>query len=113
MNAMLDQQDRSTTDAAAGLRDEDGAIRPEFLEKVGEAIAAGKAAALHELAGELHEADTGDLIEALDPELRPRFVELMGREFDFTALTEVDDAVREDILEDLPPAVVAEGVREL
>src|SRR5262245_66528263 len=37
----------------------------------------------------------------------------MGREFDFAALTEVDDTVREEILEELPPATVAEGVREL
>ncbi len=65
------------------------------------------------MAGDLHEADTGDLIEALDPELRPKFVELMGREFDFTALTEVEDAVREEILEELPPKTVAEGVRDL
>ena len=36
------------------------------------------------------------------PSLRPRFVELLGREFDFTALTEVDDTVREEILEELP-----------
>jgi len=28
---------------------------------------------------------------------------LLGREFDFTALTEVEDAVREEILEDLRP----------
>jgi len=37
----------------------------------------------------------------------------MGADFDFTVLTEVDDAVREDILEGLPPAAVAEGVRDL
>ena len=61
----------------------------------------------------MHEADTGDLIEALDPELRPRFVELMGREFDFTALTEVEETVREEILEELPSETVAEGVRDL
>ena len=113
MNATLDRQDRSVTDAAAGLRDEDGAIRPEFLEKVGEAIARGKAGALRRLAGELHEADTGDLIEALDPELRPRFIELLGREFDFTALNEVEETVREEILEELPSETVAEGVRDL
>jgi magnesium transporter len=113
MNATLDQQDRSVTDAAAGLRDEDGAIRPEFLEKVGEAIDQGKAAALRRLAGDLHEADTGDLIEALDAELRSRFIELMGREFDFTALTEVEETVREEILEELPSETVAKGVRDL
>jgi magnesium transporter len=113
MNATLDQQDRSVADAAADLRDEDGAIRPEFLEKVGEAISEAKSGALRRLAGDLHEADTGDLIEALDPELRPRFIELMGREFDFTALTEVEETVREEILEELPAETVAQGVREL
>ena len=37
----------------------------------------------------------------------------MGDDFDFTALTEVDDAVRDEILEELPDATVAEGVRDL
>src|SRR5262249_28950407 len=50
---------------------------------------------------------------ALDPELRPRLIELMGGDFDFTALTEVDDTVREEILEELPAETVAEGVREM
>jgi magnesium transporter len=62
---------------------------------------------------DLHQADLGDLIEALDPERRPRLVELMGHEFDFTALTEVEDTIRDEILEELPAAAVAEGVREL
>ncbi len=61
----------------------------------------------------LHESDMGALIEALPAELRPRLVELLGIDFDFTALTEVDDAVREEILDELPPRAVAEGVREL
>ncbi len=95
------------------LRGERGEILPEFIEQIEKAITAGDSAALRELAGDLHEADMGDLLEALNPELRPRLIELMGREFDFTALTEVDDAVREDILEELPAETVAEGVREL
>jgi magnesium transporter len=37
----------------------------------------------------------------------------MGAEFDFTALTEVDVTVRDDILEELEPQTVAEGVRDL
>ena len=98
---------------ALALRDEDGAVREEYVERVAHAIAAGDSAALRELVGDLHEADVGDLIEALDPDLRPRLIELMGRDFDYTALTEVDDAVREEILEELPSETVAEGVREL
>jgi magnesium transporter len=102
----------AATDALA-LRDEDGAVRAEFVERVAQAIAAKDAAALRELVGDLHEADVGDLIEALDADLRPRLIELMGHDFDFSALTEVDDTVREEILEELPAETVAEGVREL
>ena len=112
---MLDQKDMTTPPGSAepSLRDDEGGLRAEFVEQVSEAIERNDAAALRALAGDLHEADTGDLIEALDHELRPRFVELLGREFDFTALTEVDDAVREEILEEVPPKTVAEGVRDL
>jgi magnesium transporter len=95
------------------LRDDAGAIRPEFLERVSDAVRHHDSAVLREVVGELHEADTGDLIEALDPELRPQLIELMGKDFDFSALTEVDDTVREEILEELPPQTVADGVREL
>ena len=106
---MLENQDMS----APTFRDEDGTVRPEFLDRVRTGIERRDAAALQQLAGDLHEADTGDLIEALDTELRPAFVELMGREFDYAALTEVDDAVREEILEEVTPKAIAEGVRGL
>jgi magnesium transporter len=62
---------------------------------------------------ELHEADLGDLIAALEPDDRVSLVELTGADFDFSALNEVDDSVREEILEELEPETVAEGVREL
>jgi magnesium transporter len=115
---MVDVKDMAETaprgDADAPLlRDAEGAIRPEYVEMVSEAIAGRDAGLLRALVGELHESDVGDLIEALDPELRPELIELMGKDFDFTALTEVDDTVREEILEELEPETVAEGVRDL
>ena len=96
-----------------GLRDDEGDIRRAFVEEVSKAIADHNAERMLELAGHLHEADLGALLEALDHEDRPRLIELMGREFDFAALTEVDDTVREEILDELPTETVAEGVREL
>jgi len=105
---MLDEQT-----SAPLLRGEDGAIRGEFVDLVTQAIEATDAAALRELVGDLHEADVGALLEALEPDDRPRLIELLGLHFDFAALTEVDDAVRDDILEELPPRTVAEGVRDL
>jgi magnesium transporter len=110
---MLDQEKTTATSAPLALRDEDGAVRPDYIEEVARAIGHADAAALRALVGDLHEADAGAVIEALDPELRPRLVKLMGHDFDFSALTEVDHGVREEILEELPPAAVAEGVSEL
>ncbi len=71
------------------------------------------AAFLRAIVAELHEADLGDLIEALEPDDRVSLVELTGADFDFSALNEVDNSVREEILEELEPETVAEGVREL
>jgi magnesium transporter len=105
---MLDQKTTAPT-----LRGEDGAVRPDFVARVGEAIEAADVTGLREFVGDLHESDLGALIEALQPEQRPRLVELLGLHFDFSALTEVDDTVREEILDELPPKTVAEGVREL
>jgi magnesium transporter len=95
------------------MRDEDGDIRPEFVARISRAVQGGDAAFLREIVAELHEADLGNLIEALDQDERPRLVELTGADFDFSALNEVDDSVREEILEELEPETVAEGVREL
>jgi len=108
---MLDEKSIAVTPSAP--RDAQGALRDDFVAAVVRVLDAGDAAALRNLVGDLHEADVGALLEALDPELRPRLIALMGADFDFTALTEVDDTVREEILEELPPQTVAEGVREL
>src|ERR1700751_39445 len=95
------------------MRNEDGAIRPELFEEITRCIKAKDAPFLREIVAELREADLGDLIAALDAEDRVSLVELTGTDFDFSALNEVDDTVREEILEELEPETVAEGVREL
>ncbi|HEY7459911.1 MAG TPA: magnesium transporter [Xanthobacteraceae bacterium] len=95
------------------FRTADGAVAPRFIAAINTALAAGDSERLRTLTGKLHEADLGDLIAALDPAERPHLVELLGKDFDFTALTEVDDSVREEILGDMPAEAVAEGVREL
>ncbi len=110
---MLDQEAMTAAPDAGAMRDESSAVRSEFVAAVSEAIAGRDGERLRALIGRLHEADTGDLLEALDPALRPKLIELMGADFDFSALTEVDDTVREEILEELPAQAVADGVREL
>src|SRR5436189_262743 len=95
------------------MRDDEGQIRPEFVEAITRAIQAADTVFLRGIVAELHEADLGDLIAALEPEQRVNLVELTGSDFDFSALNEVDETVREEILEELEAEEVAEGVRDL
>ena len=115
---MADHTDVAHPDEASLLdrhpmRDDEGQIRPEFVEEITRAIQAGDTVFLRAIVAELHEADLGDLIAALKAEERVKLVELTGSDFDFSALNEVDETVREEILEELEPEEVAEGVREL
>jgi len=111
---MLDQRDtvaQPVVDLA--FRDADGEVNEAFVARVAELVAAGDHDGLVLVAGDLHEADLGGLLEALDADDRPKLIEILGKDFDFTALTEVDDAVREEILEELEADTVAEGMRDL
>ena len=95
------------------IRDEDGAIDSALVEQVSQALLLSDLTTLRAVVADMHEADLGALLEALDTEERPRLISLLGADFDFTALTEVDDSVREEILEELSAQTVAEGVRDL
>jgi magnesium transporter len=97
----------------AEIYDEEGVIRGEFVAEIEDAIAAGDRDSLKEKVGSLHESEVGDLIEALAPEERRQLVELMGGDFDFAALTEVDEAIRLDIVDNMPNAQIAQAVQEM
>jgi len=53
------------------------------------------------------------VLESLQTEQRIALVRLLGDDFDFTALTEVDESVRREIVSDLSLEQVAEGLEEL
>ncbi|EAS50252.1 Mg/Co/Ni transporter [Aurantimonas manganoxydans SI85-9A1] len=99
--------------APSGVYDADGFVDGAFLERVEAAIEGENPAYLREEVGRLHESELGDLLEALDNDARQSLVRLMGDEFDYTALTEVDEAIRLSIVDAMPNAQVAEALREL
>ncbi len=99
--------------AEVELRDESGALRPDFVASVTRAVETGDTDRLRDLVGDIHESDLGAVVTALEADDRPRLVELLGLDFDFTALTELDATVREEILVELDPETVAEGVRDI
>ncbi|MDR6636042.1 magnesium transporter [Phyllobacterium sp. 1468] len=92
---------------------EDGAVRTSYLARVGAAIADRDVLFLRSHVGKLHQSELGHVLEALQPDQRRALVELLGDEFDFAALTEVDEAVRLEIVDAMPNRQIAEGVQEL
>jgi magnesium transporter len=97
----------------ADIYGEDGVIRPAFVAHIGAAIADRDILTLRKDVDDLHQSELGDLLEALLPEQRTTLVALLGRDFDFSALTEVDEAIRLEIVDSLPNAQIARAVQEL
>ena len=95
------------------VRDSNGHLDKDFVAKVEHAIALRDGQVICELAGNLHEADMGDLLETLREDDRVPLIQLLGDEFDFIALTETDEPVRARVLEKLPDDDVVEGIGEL
>ncbi len=110
---MTDTENAAVESSERPIRDEDGAIDARLVEQVSQALLLSDLTTLRAVVADMHEADLGALLEALDAEERTRLISQLGRDFDFTALTEVDDSVREEILETLSAETVAEGVRDL
>ncbi len=97
----------------ADIYDEDGVMRASFLAQVGAAIADRDTLTLKRYVDDLHQSELGDLLEALQPDQRHALVELLGTDFDFSALTEVDDTIRAEIVDSLPNEQIAQAVQDL
>jgi|EndMetStandDraft_7_1072992.scaffolds.fasta_scaffold37091_2 magnesium transporter len=95
------------------LRDANDHLNPLWVERLRAHLDDSDTNELADLTAGLHAADMGDLLEALGADERVKLVTLLGDKFDFSALTEVDDTVRSEIIDELPAADVARGVAEL
>ncbi|MCB1386117.1 MAG: magnesium transporter [Nitratireductor sp.] len=96
-----------------GLYNEDGHLREDFTEAVRAAVDGDQRDELLRLTLPLHGSEMGDLLEALESEERQKLVRLAGDEFDFSALTEVDEAIRLDIVDSLPNEYIAGALQDL
>src|SRR5690606_21568504 len=95
------------------LRAADDHLNPAWVERLRALLTSDEAHELAALVEPLHASDMGDVLEALDAGERLRLVTLLGDKFDFSVLTEVDDTVRAELIEELPTAEIARGVAEL
>ena len=93
--------------------DEENRLKPEFVRQVRESLRDDNEDSTYDLVEPLHPADIADLFELLERddrrELAGAITDLMSGE----VVAELNDYVREDMLEDLPPEAVAEIVGQL
>ncbi len=78
-----------------------------------EALAAGDGARVKDLIAPLHYADVADLLEHLSAEERHALIDVIRDDFDAEILSELDETVRDEIIERLGIADVAAAVAEL
>jgi magnesium transporter len=95
------------------IRDEWGSIDPGFLARVAEALERKDAKLARALTRDLHAADLADLIEGLEPQARTGLIAALGRTFDAEALAELDEGVRDQLMEALPNEVIASAIKKL
>jgi magnesium transporter len=85
----------------------------DTIEAILDAVGDGDQHLLTDLMEPLHAADIADLLEQIDSDDRNRLIRLYGREFDGEILSELEEGVREEIIDILHPQVLAEAVREM
>jgi len=91
--------------------DEDNRLKPAFVDAVREAIDERDEGRAYELVEPLHPADIADLLELLQPEERRALAAAITDLMTAEVITELNDYVRDDMMEALPASVVA-GIAE-
>jgi len=93
--------------------DDENRFKPEFVRRVRDALESGDSDAVYDLVEPLHPADIADLFELTDQEdrlpLARAIRDLMGVE----VIAELNDYVRELLVEELPPEIVADIAEQL
>ena len=92
---------------------EDYALDRKAVQMIVSAVDAGDTALLTALMDPLHPADIADLLEQIDVVDREALIRLYGREFDGEILSELDDSIRDSVIEMLSPQVLTQAVREM
>jgi magnesium transporter len=93
--------------------DEEDRLRPEFVDKVLDAVDAGDDETARKLVAPLHPADVADLIELARSDEREGLVKALAGIVSPDVLAEMNEYVREDLLDELEPQQVADIAGQL
>jgi magnesium transporter len=93
--------------------DEDDRLRPEFVRAVMDHVEAGEVDAARALVEPLHPADIADLFELVDPHERRALARALEEVLGGDVLAEMNDHVRDELIEEFEPHEVAEVAGEM
>jgi magnesium transporter len=93
--------------------DEENRLKPEFVDNVREALEAGDDGRVYDLVEPLHPADIADLFELLGRDERRNLATAITDLMTGDVVAELNDYVREDMMEALPAQAVAEIAEQL
>ena len=105
----------SMTDQSTDIdeAEDDFGLPARLFDQVLDAVEAKDAAALDALLNPLHAADIADLLEQIDTRDRKALLFLWKGGMDGEILSELDDNLREEIIQSLGPVELAEAMRDL
>jgi magnesium transporter len=95
------------------VTDEESRLRPEFVERVLDAVDKGDDETARALVEPLHPADVADLIELAARDEREGLVKALAGIVDADVLAEMNEHVREGLLDELEPQQVADIAGQL
>ncbi|MBT2133253.1 magnesium transporter [Croceibacterium sp. LX-88] len=93
--------------------DEENRLKPQFVNAVIEALDQGDESRAYELVEPLHPADIADLFELLERDQRRRLAAAITDLLTGEVIAELNDYVRDDMMEALPASAVAEIAEQL
>ncbi|EZP74372.1 Magnesium transporter [Sphingomonas paucimobilis] len=105
--------DGNSVDQAESRHDEDDRLKPDFVSAVLDAVEDGDRERARDLVSPLHPADIADLLELTPSERRGEVAAALGDLVGAEVLSELNDYVRDDLLDSLAPEQVAEFAAEL
>ncbi len=100
-------------DSAEPLKGTVHGLESETEERIVAALAANDETAVWALIADLHYTDIADLVERLHDENRSRLLTIMGPEFDGDVLIELDETVRDQVIDEVGLETVAQAVTQL
>jgi len=110
---MNDETETATGIAESAAHDAQDSLSPDFVRTILELVEAGDAEAVRERVEPLHPADIADLVELTPTDQRQALAAAIAGLIDGDVLAEMNDWVREALIEALEPHEVADIAAEL